>query len=159
MPATLDHSTLARLVESRAVRATQVVGQPGGWGVVVKSGKTQHSLAATRSGEVRVFKKLETLVGYLKALGIHQFDVDAAQFDAHAVTTTPRPDASKALKRAHEAAAYGKWFQEQVAEAIKEAADPSTQWVSNETAKAEMAQRRAAWRKKAAMQVAAKSRA
>ena len=149
---TIDHNTLARLVEAHAMRSAHVVGQPGGWGVVVKYGMTERPLAATRSREVRVFKKLETLVGYLKDIGISRFDVDAANFDPKSVTTYSRPDASAALKRAHAAAAHDKWFREQVAQAIKAADDPATQWVSNEIVKAESAKRRAAWRKRAAAQ-------
>ena len=148
----IDHNTLARLLEAHAVSSAHVIGQPGGWGVVVKCGKTEHPLAATRSREVRVFKKLETLVGYLKDIGISRFDVDAANFDSRTVTTYSRPDASAALKRAHAAAAHDKWFREQVAQAIKEADDPATQWVSNETVKAESAKRRAAWCKRAVAQ-------
>jgi hypothetical protein len=149
---TIDHNTLARLVEAQAVRGAHVVGQPGGWGVVVKYGRTERPLAATRSREVRVFKKLDTLVGYLKEIGISRFDVDTANFDPQSVTTYSRPDASEALKRAHAAAAYDKWFREQVAQGIKEAADPAAQWVSNESVKAESAQRRAVWRKRAKAQ-------
>ena len=149
---TIDHNTLARLVEAQAVRGARVIGQPGGWGVVVKHGRTERPLAATRSREVRVFKKLETLVSYLKEIGISRFDVDAVNFDPQTVSTYSRPDASKALKRAHAAAAHDKWFREQVAQALKEAEDPATQWVSNETVKAESARRRAAWRKRGATQ-------
>lgn len=146
---TIDHNTLARLVEAHAVRGAHVIGQPGGWGVIVKYGATERPLAATRSREVRVFKKLETLVGYLMGVGISRFDVDAANFDPQTVATYSRPDASEALKRAHAAAAHDKWFREQVAQGIKEADDPATHWVSNETVKVESAQRRAAWRKRA----------
>jgi len=148
---TIDHNTLARLVEAHAVRGACVVGQPGGWGIVVQYGTTEQLLAATRSRGVRVFKKLDTLVGYLKAMGIHRFEVDAVDFDPRTVTTYTRPDASAALKRAHAAAAHDQWFREQVALAIVEAEDPATQWVSNEAAKAESAQRRAAWRQTSAV--------
>ena len=147
---TIDHNTLARLVEAHAVRGACVVGQPGGWGIVVQYGTTEQLLAATRSRGVRVFKKLDTLVGYLKAMGIHRFEVDAVDFDPQSVATYTRPDASAALKRAHAAAAHDQWFREQVAQAIEEADDPATQWVSNEAAMAESAQRRAAWRLRAA---------
>jgi hypothetical protein len=147
---TIDHNTLARLVEAHAVRGAHVIGRPGGWGVIVRYGSTERPLAATRSREVRLFKKLETLVGYLKGVGISRFDVDAENFDPHTVTTYSRPDASESLKRAHAAAAHDKWFREQVAQGIKEADDPATQWVSNETVKAESAKRRAAWSKRAA---------
>jgi hypothetical protein len=149
---TIDHNTLVRLVEAQAVRGAHVVGQPGGWGVIVKCGRRERPLAATRSREVRVFKKLETLVRYLKDIGISRFDVDSANFDPQSVTTYSRPDASEALKRAHAAAAHDKWFSEQVALGIKGADDPAAQWVSNESVKAESAQRRAAWRKRAEAQ-------
>ena len=148
---TIDHNTLARLVEAHAVRGACVVGQPGGWGVIVQYGTVERPLAATRSRGVRVFKKLDTLVGYLKAMGIHRFEVDAVDFDPLSVATYTRPDASAALKRAHAAAAHDHWFREQVALAIEEAEDPATQWVSNEAAKAESAQRREAWRQRAAV--------
>lgn len=147
---TIDHSTLTRLVETHAVRGAHVVGQPGGWGVVVKHGKTEHALAATRSREVRVFKKLETLVGYLKGIGISRFDVDAVNFDPQTVATYRRPDASAALKLAHSAAMHDKWFRAQVERGLKEANDAGTQWVSNEEVKAESAKRRAQWRAAAA---------
>ena len=141
---TIDHSALVRLAEANAVRGTRVVGRPGGWGIVVKVGSTERPLAATRSREVRVFKKLETLVGYLKDIGIDSFDVDAANFDPLTVTTTSRPDASKALKRAHEAAAHEKWFRAEVAKGIEEADDPAAEWVSHEDVKASWAKKRAA---------------
>lgn len=148
--ATIDHNTLARLVEADAVRGTHIVGKPGGWGVIVKYGATESPLAATRSKEVRVFKRLETLVGYLKEIGINRFDVDAADFDSATVKTYSRPDTSATLKQAHAALVHDRWFREQVAQAIKEAEDPSTQWVSNEVAMAESAKRRAAWRARGA---------
>ena len=37
---TIDHATLERLVEAGAVRGASVIGQPGGWGVVVQYGMT-----------------------------------------------------------------------------------------------------------------------
>ena len=146
---TIDHNTLARLVEAHAVRAARVIGQPGGWSVVVKYGTTERPLAASRSRQVRVFKKLETLVGYLKDIGVSRFDVDAANFDSTTAATYSRPDASAALKRAHAAAGHDKWFRAQVAEAVKEADDPATEWVSHEDAKASWAKQRAALVKRA----------
>ena len=43
---TIDHGTLAKLVEAGTVRAARVVGQDGGWGVIVKDRKTERPLAA-----------------------------------------------------------------------------------------------------------------
>lgn len=115
---TIDHSTLSRLVEAGAVRGAHIVGQNGGWAVLVKYGMSEHPLAAQRSRQVRLFRKFETLVSYLKGLGIAQFDVDAANYDPGAATTTRRPDRAEALKRTHEAAAYDAWFRGQVQASI-----------------------------------------
>lgn len=144
--ATIDHNTLARLAEADAVHSTHVVGQPGGWGVIIQYGAVQSALAATRSKQVRVFKRLETLVGYLKDIGIHRFDVDAAHFDAATLKTYSRPDTSATLKQAHAALVHDRWFRAQVGQAVKQADDPAVQWVSNEAVMAESAKRRAAWR-------------
>lgn len=140
---TIDHTTLARLVEAQAVRAAHVIGQPGGWSVVVKYGMTERPLAATRSREVRIFKKLETLVGYLKDLGVIRFDVNAADYDPEGGKALTRPDTSAALKRAHAAAAHDKWFRAEVEQALQEADDPATEWVPHSVVKADMAKQRA----------------
>lgn len=116
---TIDHTTLLRLAEAGAVRSAHIVGQAGGWGILVKYGMTERALAAQRSHQVRIFRKFETLVGYLKGVGIARFDVDAANYDADSLKTTrSRPDQAAAMKSAHEAAAHTRWLKEQVQEAI-----------------------------------------
>lgn len=115
---TIDHVTLSRLVEANAVNGANIIGQPGGWGVVIKYGMTERALAAKR-GSVRIFRKFETLVGYLKGIGVAKYQVDATGFDPVALKITHRGEvASNRMKAAHEAAAYDKWFREQVQEAI-----------------------------------------
>ena len=141
---TIDHTTLSRLVEAGAVRGAHVVGQPGGWSVLVKYGMAERALAAQRSRQVRVFRRMETLVNYLKDIGIQRFDVDAADYEAEGGKAHSRPDRAEALRRAHEAAAHDKWFREQVEIALKEADDPNTEWVSHEMVKEDMARQRAA---------------
>src|SRR5476649_1095938 len=102
---TIDHATLTKLAEAGVVRSAHVVGRDGGWGILVKYGNTERALAAQRSHQVRIFRKLETLVGYLKGVGIARFDVDAANYDADSLKTTrTRPDQAAAMKKAHEAA-------------------------------------------------------
>jgi hypothetical protein len=115
---TIDHSTFTKLAEAGAVRSVHIMGQPGGWGILVKYGMTERALAAQRSQQVRIFRKFETLVGYLKGVGIVRFDVDAVNWNADGLTTRARPDASAAMKKAHEAAAYDKWLRAEVQEAI-----------------------------------------
>ena len=92
---TIDHAILVHLVEAGAIHGSDVIGQPGGWGVVVKYGVTERALAARR-GAVRTFRRFETLVGYLKEVGIFQYNVNAANFDAAALKTTRvRPDSAE----------------------------------------------------------------
>ena len=118
---TIDHTTLERLVEAGAVRGADVIGHPGGWGVVVKCGMTDRALAARR-GAVRNFRKFETLVSYLKGVGISQYNVNAADFDAELLKTTRvRPDSSERMRSAFEAKAHTDWMREKVAASL---ADP-----------------------------------
>lgn len=116
---TIDHTTLSRLAEAGAVRSAHIVGQNGGWGILVKYGMTERALAAQRSHQVRIFRKLETLVSYLKGVGIARFDVDAANYDPVSLKgARSRPDRSEAMKSAHQAAAYDKWLKAEIQEAI-----------------------------------------
>ncbi len=96
------------------MRAASVIGQAAGWGVLVKYGTTERPLAAKR-GQVRLFRKLETVVSYLKDLGIAKFDVDAGNFDPEKLRTTRnRPDTAVVMQRAHKAIVHDRWFREQV---------------------------------------------
>jgi hypothetical protein len=98
------------------------VGQAGGWGILVKCGKTERALATQRSHQVRLFRKFETLVIYLKGIGIAHFEVDTVNYDpASLATARTRPDSAAKLKGAHEAAAYDKWLQAEIEQAT---ADP-----------------------------------
>ena len=142
----IDHATLTQLVELGSVKAAHVIGQAGGWGVVIRYGRTQSQLAASRSRQARLFKRLETLVAYLKDLGISSFDVDAANYNLATAKTYSRPDRAKALKQAHQAAAHDKWFREQVEIGLAEADDLNTEWVAHEAVKEDMAKQRTALR-------------
>lgn len=115
---TIDHTTLSKLAEAGVVRSAHVVGQEGGWGILVKYGMTERALAAQRSHQVRIFRKLETLVNYLKGVGIARFDVDAVNYDADSVSIKTRPDQSAKMKSAHQAAAYDEFFRQRVQSAI-----------------------------------------
>ncbi|MDB5992202.1 MAG: putative addiction module antitoxin, RelB/DinJ family [Herbaspirillum sp.] len=115
---TIDHTTLTKLAEAGVVRSAHVVGQAGGWGILVKYGMTERALAAQRSQQVRLFRRLETLVEYLKSIGIPRFDVDAVNYDPEGLTRYKRPDRAEAMKNAHEAAAYDKWLKSEIQEAI-----------------------------------------
>ncbi|CDY78042.1 Prevent host death protein, Phd antitoxin [Caballeronia glathei] len=132
---TITHDSVTRLVEAGAIRAAQVVGQPGGWGVIFKYGTLERPLAAQR-GNVRVFRRFEAIVAYLRDMGIVHFEVDAADYDPHApASARSESNAERAraqMKAAHEAAAYDKWFRAEITAAIAEADDPATQKVAHE---------------------------
>ncbi len=140
---TIDHATLIKLAEAGAVRGAHILGQPGGWSILVKYGMTERALAAQRSQQVRIFRKFETLVGYLKGLGIVLFDVDAVNFEADSITTRTRPDTTATLKKAHAAAAYDKWLKAEVQEAI----DDTSPSIPNAEVKKHFASKREALRK------------
>lgn len=115
---TISHEVLEQLVEARAVRGAVVVGQAGGWGVVIQYGMTEKVLTARR-GAARVFRKFETLVGYLRGMGITSYQVNAAGFDpvAHKVERK-RNDAAERMKAVHQAAAYSDWLEKEIQDAI-----------------------------------------
>jgi len=77
---TITHPTLVQLVAAGAVRVVVAVGQPGGWTLLVRYGLAERTLAAQRSKQLRVFRKLDTLVLYLQQVGVSRFEVDAAGF-------------------------------------------------------------------------------
>jgi hypothetical protein len=115
---TIDRATLLHLVEAGAIRGADVIGQAGGWGVVIKYGMTERALAARR-GAVRIFARFETLVSYLKAIGIAEYKVNAANFNPlSGKVLRARPDAAERMKAAHEAAAYDQWFRAKVQKSL-----------------------------------------
>lgn len=115
---TIDRTTLEHLVAAGAVKGASIVGQPGGWGVVVHYGLTERVLAARR-GAIRNFKKFETLVDYLKSIGLAKYQVDATEYEPTAPPSDrKRTDAAERMKNAHAAAAYKGWLTKEVQEAI-----------------------------------------
>ena len=140
---TIDHSTLRRLVDAGANVGAEVVGAAGGWGVVISYGCASQTLAATR-GAPRTWRQFETLVGYLKELGIVEYRVNTAEF-APGTAVGKQKDkrssmASERMKRAHQAAAHDTWFREQVQASI----DNPRPSVDDEAVKKEFAAKRAA---------------
>lgn len=143
---TIDHITLQRLVEAGAVHSAEVVGQPGGWEILVKYGMVEQALAARR-GAVRIFSRFETLVNYLKNIGISQFNVNASNYDP--AEKRARPDSSERMKLTFAASEHDKWFREQVEEGIRLADDPNAVWLSNDEVQATASKFREKWAKQA----------
>jgi hypothetical protein len=129
---TIDHPTLARLVEAGAVRGAHVIGQEGGWSVMIKYGMAERALAAQRSRQVRVFKRIDTAASYLKDIGIAHFDVDTAAYAPEAIKKHARPDRAAALRRAHEAAQHDAWFRGEVQKTLDRIADSTTRFTPHD---------------------------
>lgn len=143
---TIDTANAKRMVESSAICGASIIGQPGGWSVVLKLGLQERLLAMQRSNKPRTWRSLDRAVAYLKnELHIARFDLlDATHHSVgEPLAGKSRADASERLRLAHEAAGHDKWFRSQVDLAVEEADEPDAQWVSNADAKASWQQKRA----------------
>jgi len=141
---TIDTAMAKRMVEASAIHGASIIGQPGGWSVVLKLGMQEKPLGAQRSDKPRMWRSLDRCVDYLKKeLHIARFELlDATNFSDVTLVGKSREDASERLRNAHEAAAHDKWFREQVEIGLAEADDPAAEWVTNEEANASWAKKR-----------------
>lgn len=155
MSSTIDTTTARRMAEAGTIRGVSIIGQPGGWSVMLKTGTLEKPLGGTKADRPRMWRSLDTLAAYLRRdLNIVQIDsIDATHHSNADVSRPGRPDAAARMKRAHEAAAYDAWFRAEVEAGIKEADDPATEWVSNEEVEADWERQRAELAKRAARSV------
>lgn len=144
---TIDTAMAKRMVQASAIRGAAIVGQPGGWSVMLKVGVTEKPLGTQRTNKPRVWRSLDRCISYLKAeLRIARVDsVDASRHSAKPLPGRSRKDTAERMRRAHAAAAYDTWFREQVQAALE---DPRPA-VPHEQVKQHFAARRQALRKRA----------
>lgn len=143
---TIDTAMAKRMVEASAIRGASIIGQPGGWSVVLKLGLQERPLGAQRTDRPRTWRSLDRAVAYVKdELHIARFDLlDATHHSQGEPVSGSAPvAAAERLRHAHEAAAHDKWFRAEVEQAIKEADAPDAQWVSGADAKASWKKERA----------------
>ena len=117
---TIDTAMARRLVDALAIQGASIIGQPGGWSVMLQLGSAQKPLGVQRSDKPRTWRSLDSCMTYLRdELHIVRVDgIDASQYSAASVHTKRRADSSARMKAAHEAAAYDKWFRAQVQESL-----------------------------------------
>jgi hypothetical protein len=117
---TIDTAIAKRLVKGHMIRGASIIGASGGWSVLLKVGTEEMPLVTQRTDRPRLWSSLDTCVSYLKGeLSIHRFDMlDTTHHNKLAVVGKMRNDTAERMKRAHEAAAYDKWFREGVQAAI-----------------------------------------
>jgi hypothetical protein len=121
-PEIIDTAMAKQLIDAQAIRSASIVGQAGGWSVILKLGTVERSLAAQRSKNVRVWRSLDRCVAFMRGeLGLAKIDqLDASGYDPEGPARTTRADAADRLKRAHEAAAHDQWFRAQVEEGVRD---------------------------------------
>ncbi|WP_367899685.1 hypothetical protein [Xanthomonas oryzae] len=92
-------TTLSALASAGVLRTVQLVGQVGGYTVMVRVGQTEKQLTGQR-GQPRVFASLDTAAAQLLALGVTVFEVLPANYvRAPKVYRRGRPAALKALAK------------------------------------------------------------
>ena len=149
---TIDTAMARRMADASAIRGASIIGQPGGWSVVLKLGLQERPLGAQRTDKPRTWRSLDRVVAYVKdELHIARFDLlDATNHsEGEPVAGSSPVAAAERLRNAHQAAAYDKWFRAEVEQGLKEADDPNTKWISNEDAKKSWAKQRAELAKRA----------
>lgn len=143
---TIDTAMARKMVEASAIRGASIVGQPGGWSVMLKIGMQEKPLGTQRTDKPRTWRSLDTCMEYLRTeLHIVRIEgIDASNYSGASVIAKARPDAAARLRQAHEAAAYDKWFRGKVQEALD---DPRPS-VPHSTVKAHFHAKREALRKR-----------
>lgn len=145
---TIDTSMAKRMVEASAIHSASIIGQAGGWRVMLKLGVVEKPLGTQRTDQPRVWRSLDRCIEYLKSeLHIVRFELlDATEHSNEAAEGVTRHDASIRMRHAHEAAAYDKWFRMQVQESL----DDQRQSIPSEEVKQIFAMKREALQKRIA---------
>jgi len=120
-------ATLRELVEAGSVRSASIIGLPGGYAIQVRFGLSDRALAA-RTGDVRIFSKIDGAAKTLRSLGVVKAELDTSGYSPGSVLSKRRPDRTQALKDAHKSALHDKWFRSQVELAVTEADSPTALW-------------------------------
>ena len=103
------------------------------------------TLATTRGKRARGFRDPGKAIALLHAIGARKVEVDTSEWSPEqaALEGRHRPDTAERQRRAHQAVAHDAWFRSEVEQALHEADDPAAEWMSNEEAKRQSAERRA----------------
>lgn len=142
MPEFISPNTLKELVAANAVSSAEVLGEKGGYVVLVKYGVVERIVAARDNAghfKRRTFASLDSVDNFLrKTVHIAEYHVASANFEPVPRQARYERNAER-LKNVHESAAYDKWFRAQVQEAL----DDSRPAVPHEEVKKEFAALRA----------------
>ena len=116
LPQVLDGNAAKSLANASGLHSALVLGQPGGWNVLVRYGSSERAVAAQRSQHARLWRNLNTAVTFIRdELGMARFEVDASGHAAGA-GTVKRPDQSERLRKQKAAADYDAYYRARVQE-------------------------------------------
>ena len=145
---TIDGKAVKNLAGAHALNGAVVLGQPGGYAVLVKYGVNERAVAAQRSRRMRIWRNLNTAAAYVRdELGLARFEIDMTEHDPAAVERK-RPDTAERQRQIHEAAEHDAWFRGEVQKALdgikdgSNAAIPDDEWAERAKAKRADLQRR-----------------
>jgi len=117
-PETIDGKSVRGLIEGRAIKSALVLGQPGGYAVVIRYGTQARAVAAQRSRRMRLWRNLNTAAAYVQSeLGVERFEVDMRALDISAEDRS-RPDAAERQRQLREAAEHDAWFRAEVQQTL-----------------------------------------
>ncbi|MCD7059639.1 hypothetical protein [Pelagibacterium xiamenense] len=140
---TIDSKAVKNLVDAQAIEGAVVLGQPGGWAVVVRYGNHERVIAAQRSHRMRLWRNLNTAAAFVRLeLHMPQFEVDAEDYDPEA-NKRERPDAAERQRRMQQAAEHDAWFRAEVQKTLDGIANGTVRMISDEEWKAISERKRA----------------
>lgn len=146
---TIDGRVVKGLVEANALAGAAVIGQAGGFAVVVRYGKEERAIAAQRSRQIRLWRNLNTAAAYVQhELGVERFEVDMSDLDI-AASDRSRPDTAERQRQLREAAEHDAWFRAQVQEALDGLKDGTNPIIPAEEWKRWVAEKRASLQRRA----------
>jgi len=105
------------------------------------------TLATTHTKKLRAFRNPAKAIEILHRMGVHKVQIDTTAWSPALAEAEgrKRPDTAERQRRAHQAAAHDQWFRQEVELAMREAADPHAEWISQAEVKRQSAIKRAAW--------------
>lgn len=119
IPEMIDSRAVRNLVEAQAIRSATVLGQPGGWAVLVRYGALERAVASTRR-QLRTWRHLNSAAAFVQGeLGLARFEVDASGHEE--AVGHRRPDQAERLRRQREAVDHDAWFRAEVQAGLAEA--------------------------------------
>lgn len=118
-PDIIDGKAVKSLVDADAIQSAVVLGQPGGWAVLVRYGANERAVSAQRAQRPRLWRNLNTAAAFVREeLHVSRFEVDTAGYDPDAIERK-RPDQAERLRRQREAIEHDAWFRAEVSRTME----------------------------------------